>query len=176
MMLQFPLPSADAAPTLPSTELVSVTVLFASAVPLMMGVLSPVESSVLELPVSDAAFKSGVPGALGVPVSIVIARALEAEEVLLEASVAVAAMLWAPSVKALTVTDQFPEPSADALPTEPSTELVIATVLLASAVPVKVGVLSLVSLSVLELPVSVAALISGVEGALGGVESTTPVS
>ena len=43
--------------------------------------------------------------------------------------------------------------------------------LLASAVPVNVGVLSVVLLSVEELPLSVPVLRSGVAGAEGGVES-----
>ncbi len=51
----------------------------------------------------------------------------------------------------------------------PSTK--ISTVLLASAVPVKVGVVSLVRLSVLEEPVSLPAVRSGVPGAEGAVVS-----
>ena len=51
-----------------------------------------------------------------------------------------------------------------------------STVALASAVPVKVGVLSLVALSVLELPVSLAAAKSGVEGAAGEVRSIMTLS
>ena len=47
-----------------------------------------------------------------------------------------------------------------------------STVLLASAVPVKVGVVSLVLLSVFELPVSELESRSGVDGALGGTLST----
>ena len=47
-----------------------------------------------------------------------------------------------------------------------------STVLLASAVPVKVGVVSLVLLSVLEIPVSDEAARSGVEGGDGAVAST----
>ncbi len=49
----------------------------------------------------------------------------------------------------------------------PSTKT--STVLLASAVPVSVGVVSLVTLSVLELPVSLPASRSGVDGALTAV-------
>jgi hypothetical protein len=45
-------------------------------------------------------------------------------------------------------------------------------VLPASAVPVKVGVVLLVVLSVFELPVSVAAVISGTDGTAGVVVST----
>src|SRR5436190_1762464 len=49
------------------------------------------------------------------------------------------------------------------------------TVLPASAVPVNVGVGLLVMLSVFELPVSVAAVMSGVDGAPGAVLSTVNV-
>ena len=56
----------------------------------------------------------------------------------------------------------------------PSTR--ISTVLPASAVPVKVGAVTLVMLSVLDNPVSLAAIKSGVEGTGGAVVSTrTPV-
>ena len=93
VILQFPLPSTVTEPTLPSTELVNVTVLLASAVPVKVGVLSLVLLSVLELPVSDAALKSGVLGVLGPLVSTLIAKALEADEVLPATSVAVAVIL-----------------------------------------------------------------------------------
>src|SRR5437867_3621531 len=49
----------------------------------------------------------------------------------------------------------------------------IVTVLAASAVPVNVGVVILVLLSVLDDPVSLAAVKSGVEGAAGAVVSTS---
>lgn len=52
-------------PSIPSTELITVTVLFASAVPLKVGVVSVVILSVLDEPVSDAAARSGVDGADG---------------------------------------------------------------------------------------------------------------
>ena len=48
-----------------------------------------------------------------------------------------------------------------------------STVLFASAVPVKVGVVSVVILSVLELPVSESAERSGVDGAEGAIESNS---
>ena len=67
---------------------------------------------------------------------------------------------------------QLPEPSAVAVPSTvvPSVSYRV-TVLLASAVPVKVGVVLLVLLSVDELPVSVAAVMSGALGAVGAVLS-----
>ena len=69
---------------------------------------------------------------------------------------------------------QLPEPSAVAVPNNvvPLVSYNL-TVLLASAVPVKTGVLLLVMLSVLDVPVSEATVKSGVLGALGGVVSAT---
>ena len=79
---------------------------------------------------------------------------------------AMAVMAWEPSAKAeasVTVKTQFPPESAVVLPRElPSAKT--STLLPASAVPVKVGVESLVKLSVSELPVSEAATKSGVDG------------
>ena len=70
------------------------------------------------------------------------------------------------------VIDQSPLPSALALPREVLPPRNSSTVALASEVPVNVGVLSLVMLSVLELPVSLEAAKSGVEGAEGALAST----
>jgi hypothetical protein len=53
--------------------------------------------------------------------------------------------------------------------------LKILTVLPASAVPVNVGVVSFVILSVFEEPLSVAAVMSGVDGAAGAVLSIVNV-
>lgn len=86
-------------PSVPSTELVTVTVLFASAVPLNVGVVSDVRLSVLDEPRSEPAARSGMEGAAGAEVSIVIAKADEADDVLEAASVAVAVILWAPVVR-----------------------------------------------------------------------------
>ncbi len=64
----------------------------------------------------------------------------------------------------------MPLPSAVVVPSlTPSMKT--STVLLASAVPVSVGVVSLVMLSVLEEPVSLPAARSGVPGAAGAVVS-----
>ena len=65
---------------------------------------------------------------------------------------------------------QLPEPSAVVLPSEFPSEK-SSTVASATAVPVKVGVESLVRLSVFELPESEAGVRSGVDGAAGGVSS-----
>ena len=92
-MLQFPTPSAVIVPTVPSTEDIRVMVLFASAVPVKVGVLSLVTLSVFELPVSVSDAISGIDGAEGSDVSNVIARAEDAGLLLPAVSVAVAVML-----------------------------------------------------------------------------------
>jgi len=81
--------------------------------------------------------------------------------------------LWVPSLNADDVMLQFPEPSAVAVPSNvvPSVSYNL-TVLLASAVPVKVVVVSLVMLSVTDVPESDAKAKSGVDGA----EGVSPVS
>ena len=172
VMLQLPLPSAVALPTVPATELPSVTVLPASAVPVNVGVLSLVTLSVLELPESDPLARSGAAGVAGTDASIATANAEDALETLPAASVAIAVMLWVVSLSKPAVNDQLPLPSAVVVPSVPLTELITVTVLLASAVPVNVGVVSLVTLSVEELPVSDAAERSGADGAAGAVVST----
>ena len=68
--------------------------------------------------------------------------------------------------------DQSPLPSAVVVPKEVMPEK-SSTVLSASAVPVRVGVVSVVILSVLELPVSEAASRSGVDGADGAIQSNS---
>ena len=70
-----------------------------------------------------------------------------------------------------TVKLQFPLLSAVVIPIEldPAKSSIV---LLASAVPVNVGVTSLVTLSLLELPVSESAARSGVDGAKGADVST----
>ena len=93
-MDQLPDPSAVPVPTEPSTLEVNSTVLFASAVPASDGVSSLVLSSVLELPLSLPASRSGVDGAAGAVVSIVTARADEALPVLPAASVQMLASDW----------------------------------------------------------------------------------
>src|SRR5207248_7714229 len=121
-----------------------------------------------------AACRSGVPGAPGAAVSTVTVSAAEVATFPAR-SVALAVMLCEPSARALVVIDQFPLPSAVPVPTVvvPSR---IVTAIPASAVPVKVGVLSLVLLSVLDGPVSLAASRSGVDGAAGGVVSMVTVN
>ncbi len=144
---QFPLPSAVVVPKVPSTEEITATVELASAVPLNVGVLSLVILSVLDKPESEPAARSGVDGAAGAEVSIVIESPEEAELVFPAASVAVAVIVWVPDVIEPEVNNQFPLPSAVVVPNVPSTEEITVTVELASAVPVNVGVLSYVILS-----------------------------
>ena len=67
--------------------------LLASAVPVNVGVLSDVMLSVEELPLSVAALRSGVAGAEGAALSILMDSAEEADEILPAASVALAVML-----------------------------------------------------------------------------------
>lgn len=66
----------------------------------------------------------------------------------------------------------MPLPSAVVVPKVLSTLELTMTVALASAVPLKVGVVSLVMLSVLESPESDAVSRSGVDGAAGSSRST----
>ena len=70
----------------------SSTLLFASAVPVKVGVVSLLRLSLLELPLSDAVIRSGVDG-VAVEVSIVRLSAEDAEDVLPASSVAFAVML-----------------------------------------------------------------------------------
>jgi len=142
----------------------------ASAVPAKVGVVTLVISSLLDVPLSLAAVMSGVEGMAGAVVSMVMLSALDATLVLPAASVALAVMLCVPSLRALTVMPGELYAAAVPLPTcvAPSKRV---TVLPASAAPVKAGVVVLVMLSVLDEPVSVAAVMSGAVGAAGAVVS-----
>ena len=143
----------------------------ATAVPVKVGVVTLVMLSVDELPLSLAAVKSGVPGAAGGVVSIVIVNAADVAPVLPATSVARAEKLWAPVASTVfTVIIQTPELSATPVPrvVVPSSNVTVAP---GSVVPVKVGEVFFVRLSVLDDPVSVAAVRSGAEGAAGGVVS-----
>ena len=110
---------------------------------------------------------------VGAVASMVMLKAADLGEVLPASSVAVAVIAKLPSVSvavAGTVKLQVPEllvvvEPREVEPAKSSTELP------AFAVPVKLGVESLVRLSELELPLSEAALRSGVEGAGGAVSS-----
>src|SRR3972149_5517578 len=111
------------------------TVLPASAVPVKVGVLSLVMSSLLEAPVSLPASRSGVEGALGTPVSTVTDRAAEAAETLPAApggAGGVGVKLGAASAAGGGVMEELP-PGAVAVPTLTPLRR-MATVLPASAV------------------------------------------
>jgi len=128
-----------------------VTVELASAVPVIVGVGTLVIRSDAEAPLSEPFAKAKVLGAL-ITVSIVSVSA-PAEETLPAASVALAFRLWLPSAKTALVIDQEPEASAVAEPStvDPSNSV---TVLPTSAVPVIVGVVTLVTRSVFDDPLS----------------------
>jgi len=112
-----PEPSAVVAPStvLPSVSY-KVTVALASEVPLKIGVVVLVRSSLLLVPLSSALLKSGVPGALGAVVSIVISKLLEALLTLPAVSVTLAVSVCAPSLKVVLVILQLPLPSAVVVP------------------------------------------------------------
>ena len=98
---------------------------------------------------------------------MVTASAADATLTLPATSVALVVMLRMPLARAEVVTLHDPSVSdATAVPTLVA-PLKIVIVLPCSAVPVKVGVLLLVMLSVLDTPVSDAAVISGTDGAGG---------
>ncbi len=84
----------------PSTKIS--TVALASAVPVSVGVVSLVMLSLLELPLSLAEARSGVPGAL-TAVSMVTFSAAEAAEVLPAASLALTVIALTPWVSVLLV-------------------------------------------------------------------------
>ena len=103
-------------------------------------------------------------------VSMVTARAADAALTLPATSVALAVMLWVPSARVEAAMVQFPVAVGDA-GADRGRAVEQVTVLPASAVPVKVGVVMLVMLSVLDTPLSDAAARSGVDGAAGAMVS-----
>lgn len=144
-----------------------------SEIPLKVGVVILVMPSVDDDPESLALDKAGLEGALGASVSMVIADPVEGIEVLPARSVARALIVWAPSLSAVVATDQLVEaaiPDPDA--TLPSSSVTVALV---SVVPVKVGVVTRVILSLFKRPLSLAAASTGMEGAAGAVVSMTIV-
>src|SRR5690242_10422339 len=105
--------------------------------------------SVLNAPLSDAAARSGVDGAAGAAVSIVTDNADDATLVLPALSATLVVMLCEPLARVDATLLQLPFAAVVPLPicVAPSNKV---TVLPASAVPVKVGVVTLVMLSVLD--------------------------
>jgi hypothetical protein len=133
-----------------------------------VGVVSLVRLSVFEQPRSLAAVRTGVVGAAGADVSIVTLKAPEAGETLPATSVSLAVMLCMPSLKVLVVIVAVVELAT----TDPTTFVPskMVTVFPEFTEPtVKVGVLTLVTLSVDDDPVSVVKF--GVLGAASAVVS-----
>ena len=111
-MVQEP-PVAVAEPTADAPSY-RVPVFPASAVPLNVGVVSLVMSSIEEAPVSELATRSGVEGVDGGAVTIVTESALEPALMLPATSVALAVIGWLPAARE-TVVLQLP-PVAKAEP------------------------------------------------------------
>src|SRR5690606_8023991 len=134
------------------------TTLSASAVPLIVGVVSALTLPSLGLTML---------GALGAVASIVIVVITDSSLVLPAASVALSVILYVPSDHApVTVNVQSPFPSAVVVPWE-SPSLNTSTVLSASAVPMIIGVPSVLTVPSLGLVML---------GAIGAVASSTHVT
>ena len=156
VQLQLPAPSAVALQRVVKPS-VTVIVLPASAVPLKVGVLSLVMLAAAGLLIA---------GEAGAVVSTWKVRSGAAAPVLPAVSVAVAEMVWLPSIRAMLGAQlQLPAPSAVTLQSV-SWPSVTVMVLPASAVPLKLGVLS---------PVVLAAIGLVMLGAAGAVVSTVKV-
>ena len=89
---------------------------FASALPLIVGVVLRVTPSLLEAPLSDAAASTGAAGTAGALVSTVIARPPDAALALPAVSVALAVSVCAPSASGELTIVHWPLASAVALP------------------------------------------------------------
>ncbi len=151
----------------------NVTVLLPAQETVKSGVVSFVTSSVLEEPLSDAASRSGAPGAAGAVVSTVTESVPDSAETLPATSVWVAVMGWLASLSVDEVGFTVP-PAHVAMPTEPPLARSV-TVAPLSQENVKLGVVSLVRSSVADVPESDAASRSGVPGAAGAVVSMVTV-
>ena len=149
-----------------------VTILPAAAVPLNVGVVSSVcacssrEPSLSRLrvpPLSTGASSAGADGAPGAMLSTLIDSGEDAGPRLPMLSTTLAVMEWSPWPRTELVMVHVPLEFVVVLPiwVVPSNSL---TVLPAAAVPVNVGVVSLVRLSVFDDPVSDADERSGAEG------------
>src|SRR3954454_3937053 len=120
--------------------------------------------SVLDVPVSDAAVRSGADGAAGATVSTVTSKPADAPLTMPLLFFAVAVMVWTPFASVVEVIVHAPVVAfAVAVPIAvvPSYSV---TVVPGVAVPVKLGRTVLVMLSVLEAPVSDAVARSGADG------------
>jgi hypothetical protein len=133
-----------------------------SAVPLIVGVLSLVRRALVGL---------AIVGAVGESVSTTTERVC-AELVFHAASVAVIESILAHSERGDDgVNTQFPDPSAVTVPSVFPDPSCISTVLFASAVPVMVGVVSLVRYGALVSPATFE--ITGVDGVVESIERVT---
>lgn len=141
-----------------------------SAVPEKLGVVLLVMLSVAEVPVSVAASRSGIDGAAGAVVSIMTDKAELAVETFVALSVAVAVIDLVPDVRAEVVMVYAPPEDAYPVPTL-TPPFKIVTSEFPSAVPEKVGVVSLVMSSVLEEPESLAESRLGTDGEAGAAVS-----
>ena len=143
----------------------------------MVGVVALVMLSVLLVPASEPLAKSGAPGAEGAVVSIVTVRPADAALVLPAASVTFVVKVCAPLVRVLDVMLQLPEPSAVAVPSRvvPSVSYSLTVAPASAPLPVTVGVVALVRLSVLLVPVSDPLARSAAPDAVGAVVSIVTV-
>ena len=126
--------------------------------------------SEVELPVS-AEISIPPTVSVGAVVSTVTVNAVEAEEALLDASVAVAVISLLPAVRVPVVQENAPLPFAVQVLPVATPPTYNCTVELASAVPVTTRDVFLVSKSLLEDPVSLLDARASVVGAVGAVVS-----
>ena len=134
-------------------------------VPVKVGVVSEVISSVLDVPLSLFSVKSSAEGATRSDPTIIV-RGSDELLTLPALSVALAVIACTPSPILDIVICQCPLESASPLPPMTSPELKISTYAPGSAIPLKVGVESEVRLSVCEVPVSLELVRSGLDGEL----------
>ena len=139
---------------------------FGAALPVNESVFSDVMSSMLERPVSLFVARFSSDGASGTDASIMILRDLDAVLTLPALSVAFEVIEWGPSFKTEDVILHAPSSPDLVTPSDIAPERNISTEAKGSAVPVKVGVVSDVKLSVVSTPVSLSVSISGTEGDL----------
>src|SRR5437870_1119735 len=171
-MLQFPplldvVVPRDVAPSKSSTGVL------AGAMPVAVRVLVLfVMLSELEIPEPSPPCKLGDVGPPGGPVSIVTLNVPDGVETLPAASVAAAVMLCVPSAMLFAAVMVHVPPLVTKVPLATPSTSKVTVVPFSVSVPVKLGFLTLVMLSVFELPLSLASVISGVEGGSGTMLST----
>ena len=174
-----PEPSAVVVPSnvVPSVSY-NLTVAPASTpLPVSVGVVTLVMLSVLLLPESDALARSAAPDAVGAVISTATVNPADATLVLPDVSVTLVVKVCAPSLRVLDVMLQLPEPSAVAVPSNvvPSVSYNLTVAPASAPLPVTVGVVALVRLSVLLVPVSDPLARSAAPDAVGAVVSIVTV-